>query len=142
MSRFPVCLGLAAFVIAGLANTSALAQKKKLEVTKLASGSVADEELRKDAPEVITSAKGLAKVWHAWKIEGKMPKIDFNKVLVVAVYGAGSRLNLAGATLDEKGNLQVLGMGTLDLAPGFRYVLGTVSKEGIKTVNGKNLPAE
>src|SRR5262245_26899242 len=141
MLRFLSCIALAGLVCA-LANPTAWAQKKKLDVGKVASGSVADEELRKDAPEVITSAKGLAKVWNLWKIEGKMPKIDFDKVLVVAVYGAGSKLNLAGATLDEKGNLQVLGMGTLDLAPGFRYALGTVSKEGVKTVNGKKLPAE
>src|SRR2546428_7849376 len=123
MLRFATCLGASALVIGALANPCAFAQKK-MDVAKLASGSVANEELRKDAPEVITSAKGLAKVWNAWRIEGKMPKVDFDKVLVVAVYSAGSKLNLAGATLDEKGNLQVLGMGTLDLAPGFRYVLG------------------
>jgi ribosomal protein S12 len=49
---------------------------------------------------------------------------------------------MAGATLDEKGNLIVLGFGTRDLRPGFRYVLGTVRKDAVKTVNGKALPKE
>jgi hypothetical protein len=53
----------------------------------------------------------------------------------------GSKLRLS-ATLDDKGNLEVLGMATSDLRPGFRYVIATVSREGIKTVNGKMLPKE
>jgi hypothetical protein len=28
------------------------------------------------------------------------------------------------------------------LRPGFRYVIATVPKEGVKTVNGKELPKE
>jgi hypothetical protein len=34
------------------------------------------------------------------------------------------------------------GFGTKDLRPGFRYVLGVVPREGVKTVNGKDLPKE
>ena len=130
-------------VFVGVLGTSqALAQKMKVLVNNISSGSVADEALMKGAPQVITSAKGLEKVWKAWRIDDKMPKIDFDKLIVVGVYSVGSKLNLAGATIDEKGNLDVLGMGTLDIAPGFRFVLGTVSKEGVKTVNGKQLPKE
>ena len=33
----------------------------------------------------------------------------------------------------------MLGAATSDLAPGFRYVIATVSREGVKTVNGKEL---
>jgi hypothetical protein len=33
-------------------------------------------------------------------------------------------------------------MATRDLRPGFRYVIATVSREGVKTVNGKQLPKE
>ena len=71
-----------------------------------------------------------------------MPKVDFTKEIVVAVYSSGSKLNIAGASLDDKGDLTVLGFGTRDLRPGFRYVLGTVSKDGVKTVNKKELPKE
>jgi len=140
MVRLFGCVVLAGFVLAATSGPAAAQEKKKVEVTKTWSGSVADEKAMK--PEVITSAKGLEAVWKAWKAEGDVPKVDFDKNIVVAVYNSGSKLNLAGATLDDKGDLQVLGMGTRDLAPGFRYVLGVVSKEGIKTVNKKELPKE
>jgi hypothetical protein len=44
--------------------------------------------------------------------------------------------------LDDKGNLSLLSMATLDLRPGFRYVIATVSREGVKTIEGKPLPME
>jgi hypothetical protein len=111
-----------------------------VEVGMKWNGSVEDEKALK--PDVITSAKGLAAVWKAWKVAGDVPKVDFDKDIVVAVYSVGSQLNMAGASLDEKGNLDVLGFGTRDIQPGFRYVLGVVSKEGVKTVSGKELPKE
>jgi hypothetical protein len=140
MFRLLVVAVVAAFVVAAVAPSQALAQKKKVEITKKWSGSVADEKAIK--PEVITSAKTLEAVWKAWKIEGDVPKIDFTKDIIVAVYSVGSKLNIAGANLDEKGNLDVLGFGTSDFGPGFRYVLGVVSREGVKTVNKKELPKE
>ncbi|PWT87712.1 MAG: hypothetical protein C5B56_09960 [Proteobacteria bacterium] len=129
---FVSCLVLAA------GPSMVLAQKKKIEVTKTWSGSVDDEKAKK--PDAITSAKGLEAVWKEWKIAGDVPKVDFTKDMVVAVYSVGSKLNLGGANLDDKGNLDVLGFGTRDIRPGFRYVLGVVSREGIKTVNKKALP--
>jgi len=64
--------------------------------------------------------------------------VDFSKQLVVLISTRGSRLRF-GATLDGNGNLQVWGMATRDLRPGFRYVIAVVSREGVKTVNGKEL---
>ncbi len=132
-----LCVG---FVFAAVSVQDAAAQKKKVEVGMKWSGSVDDEKALK--PDAIVSAKGLEAVWKAWKVEGDLPKVDFDKNIVVAVYSVGSKLNMAGANLDEKGNLDVLGFGTRDLRPGFRYVLGVVSKDGVKTVNGKALPKE
>jgi hypothetical protein len=140
MSRLLACAVMAGFLVAAVATPEALAQKKKVEITKKWSGSVEDEKAMK--PECITSAKGLEAVWKAWKVAGEVPKVDFDKNLVVAVYSSGSRLNMAGANLDDKGNLEVLGFGTRDIRPGFRYVLGVVSREGVKTVNNKELPKE
>jgi hypothetical protein len=130
---------LAGLVLAAAAPDAA-AQKKKVEITKKWSGSVEDEKALK--PESITGAKGLEAVWKAWKIEGDVPKVDFTKDIVVAVYSVGSKLNMAGANLDDNGDLTVLGFGTRDIRPGFRYVLGIVSREGVKTVNKKSLPKE
>ena len=139
MSRWLVCAVLAGLAFAAVAPPAA-AQKKKVEITKKWSGSVEDEKAIK--PECITSAKGLEAVWKAWKIEGDVPKVDFTKDIVVAVYSVGSKLNMAGASLDDNGDLTVLGLGTRDIRPGFRYVLGVVSREGVKTVNKKDLPKE
>ena len=49
---------------------------------------------------------------------------------------------MAGANLDDNGDLTVLGLGTRDIGPGFRYVLGVVSRKGVKTVNKKEVPKE
>jgi hypothetical protein len=139
MFRLLVCAVLAGFAFAVVAPRAA-AKLKKVEITKKWSGSVEDEKAIK--PECITSTKGLEAVWKAWKIDGEVPKIDFTKDIVVAVYSPGSKLNMAGANLDDTGDLAVLGFGTRDIRPGFRYVLGVVSKEGVKTVNRKALPKE
>jgi hypothetical protein len=101
-------------------------------------GSVDDEKLRKEAPEggVIVDAKTFEKVVKAWKVAAKAGSVDFDKELVLFATTPGSRLNLS-ATLDEKGNLRPLGFGTADFGPGFRYVLISVPKKGVKTVDGK-----
>lgn len=133
----------AACLVGAAAAPSADAQKKtrkKIEITRKYSGSVENAKLAK--PDAIVSEKSLAAVWKAWGAEGAVPNVDFEKFIVVGVYSVGSRLNLAGANLDEKGNLTVLGFGTRDIRPGFRYVLGVVPREGIKTVNGQKLPKD
>jgi hypothetical protein len=138
MLRLFVCVLLAGFVFAVITPSRAEAQKKKVAITKTWSGSVDDEKAKK--PDAITSAKGLEAVWKEWKAQGDVPKVDFTKDIVVAVYSVGSKLNMAGANPNDQGNLDVIGIGTRDVRPGFRYVLGVVSKEGIKTVNKKALP--
>jgi hypothetical protein len=139
MFRSLACAALAGVAFAAVAP-EASAQKKKVEITMKWSGSVEDEKAIK--PEFIASAKGLEAVWKAWKIDGDVPKVDFTKDIVVAVYSVGSKLNISGANLDANGDLTVLGFGTRDIRPGFRYVLGVVSREGVKTVNKKELPKE
>jgi hypothetical protein len=134
-------VGLVALVLVGLVAPAVHAQKKPVKMTHTWAGAVEDENLRKGAPECVTSKKGLEKLWKAWKVRDKMPDVDFGKEIVVIGTTSGSKLRLA-ANLDAKGNLQVLGLGTRDLVPGFRYVMGTVSKAGVKTVNGKELPKE
>lgn len=138
MYRLFVCAFVVAMVVMAVTPMGAFAQKKKVEITKKWDGSVDDEKAIK--PEAINSTQGLEAVWKAWKIAGDVPKVDFTKDIVVAVYSVGSKLNMAGANLDDKGNLDVLGLGTRDIRPGFRYVLGVVSRDGVKTVNKKALP--
>ena len=115
-------------------------KRKSVKPLKQWSGSVDDLSLRKAAPEFILSTREIEKLWQAWKVPGPVPQVDFSKELVLVATTRGSRLRLA-ATLDGKGNLQVGGVATRDLRPGFRYVITVVNREGVKTVNGKKLAA-
>jgi hypothetical protein len=133
--------GLAAVAVA-LILTPALvaADAKELKPVEKWSGSVDDEKLLKDAPDngVINDAKTFEKVWTSWKIGEKMPKLDFDKVIVVFSTTSGSRIS-AKPMLDDKGDLKFLGIATRDLKPGFRYDMQVVEKAGVKTVNGKEI---
>ena len=133
--------GVFAIVLAALLTSTAFAEKTKVKITKEWKGSVTDEKLLKDAPACIADAKSLEKLWKAWKIEDKMPEVDFTKEIVVISTTSGSKLSIF-ANLDDKGNLEVGGLGTRDFGEGFRYVIATVPREGVKTINGKDLPSE
>jgi len=119
----------------------ATAAEKAIEPTMSWKGSVADRELLGKPPVVITSAEAWQALWTGWKLEGESPKVDFEKELVVVQTTVGGLLNLI-VKLDDGGDLKVLGLATRDLRPGFRYVLATVPRVGIKTVNGLELPKE
>jgi hypothetical protein len=138
-NRRLICLS--GLILLVLFATDVQAGKKPVKFLQSWKGSVVDETQQQVAPEVIANTKILEKVWKAWKIEEKMPKIDFAKEIVVLATTRGSRLNLT-ANLDDAGNLEVVGMHTLDLADGFRYVIAAVSRDGVKTVNKKELPQD
>lgn len=138
MHRNQWLIGLVALAVAMLIAPLAYADKKPVKPNKQWSGSVADEALLKDPPTYITTAEALEKLWKDWKIAGKRPKVDFSKEIVVVTTSRGSALSLQAA-LDETGDLSVNGLGTMDIRPGFRYVIATISREGVKTVNGKEL---
>jgi hypothetical protein len=138
-NRLTCLLGLAALALAAAHAPADGPQRKQLKPSKEFTGSVADEGLMKQAPSVITSAKELEALWKSWGLESKAPEVDFTKDLVVSAVTRGSRLRLM-ANLEDGGNLQVGGLSTRDLRPGFRYVLAVVSREGVKKVNGKALP--
>ena len=127
--------GLLTLTFAGLALAG------PLKPTKLWKGSVADEKLAQQKPEngVVTNSKDFEKLVKAWTVADKVPEVDFDKELILVDTTVGSLLNLS-ATLDDKGDLKAIGIGTRDFLPGFRYVLISVPKEGVKTVNGKPLP--
>ena len=124
------------FVMIALVSTANAQDRKPLETLKEWRGDNPNEGLTKDSPKFITNAKDLEKLWKAWDIKEKVAEIDFSKEILLVETTRGSRLNLK-ATLDEKGDVQSLGLATRDLRPGFRYVMITVNKAGIKTIAGK-----
>jgi membrane-bound inhibitor of C-type lysozyme len=131
-------------IIMGLLLASALplqagpVKGKPVKLLQQWMGSVDDLSLMKGMPKVITSAEELERLWQAWRVPDPLPKVDFSKNLVVVATTRGSMLRLT-PTLDDKGNLQVMGIATKDLRPGFRYVIAILSREGVKTVDGKEL---
>jgi hypothetical protein len=112
-----------------------------LKPTNTWKGSVDDRKLAKEMPEngVITNAKDFEKLVKAWNVAEKVPEVNFDKEIVVVAKTDGSILNL-NPVLNEKGDLKTAGFASQDLVPGFRYVIVSVPKEGVKTVNGKELP--
>ena len=135
---------VAAFAAVALASLAGADEPKKddRKATVDIFASHEDEKLQKQAPEsgVIVSQKGWEKLAKAWGIKDA-PKVDFDKEILVVATTVGSRLNLS-PKVDDKGDLKVLAIATRDLRPGFRYAIKSVSKEGVKTVNGKPLPKE
>jgi hypothetical protein len=115
---------------------------QKLKPVHQWSGSIDDLELQKLSPQsgYLADAKKFAELWKAWKVGEKMPEIDFKKQLVLVATTRGSRLNMT-PRLDDKGDLRVLAIATRDLRPGFRYQIAVVDRAGVKTINGKELPA-
>jgi hypothetical protein len=128
-----ICLAM----FAGLA----IAAGTPVKATNTWSGSVADVELQKLQPEnsVLASAEEFAKLVKAWKVAEKPPAVDFAKELALVATTSGSRISL-NASLDEQGDLKAIGLSTRDFGPGFRYVIITVPRANVKTVNGKPLP--
>jgi hypothetical protein len=136
-----MCKWLSLAAVMSLAAGAAGAAPTPLKATDAWMGSIDDEKLAKEMPEngVITNAKDFEKLVKAWKVADKVPDVNFDKEIVLVGTTEGSKLTL-NASLDEKGDLKVLGAATRDLRPGFRYVIISVPKEGVKTVNGKDLP--
>ena len=132
-------LSLAAVLFLAVAGFAA--DPMPLKPTNTWTGSVEDKKLAKEMPEngVITNAKDFEKLVKAWNVAEKVPEVNFDKEIVIVATTEGSVLKLNPA-LDEKGDLNALGFASRDLRPGFRYVIVSVPKEGVKTVNGKELP--
>lgn len=128
------------FVLILLWPAFASAQAQKVMPAKTWKGTVADEALEKAAPKVVVGQKALDALWESWGQTEKAPKVDFEKEIVVLTTSRGSVVNLI-VTRKEK-DLSVSSFFTRDLHPGFRFVMGSVPREGIATVNGVALPKE
>lgn len=131
---------LTLLVVMLVTSAAFAADPQPVKATNTWMGANDDEALAKELPEngVIVNSKDFEKLIKAWKVAEKTPEVDFDKELVLVATTRGSRLSLS-ARLDDKGDLKALGLATRDLRPGFRYVIISVPKAGVKTVNGKEL---
>jgi hypothetical protein len=135
-----VLLGILLSALSSCAQTPPV-RREPVKLIQEWSGSVADESLITNASPVIVSDLKLKQLWQAWSLTNAIPTVDFTRQLVVVTTSRGSRLRLM-PSLDEHGDLHLVGLGTRDLRPGFRYVIATISRDGVKTANGLALPRE
>jgi hypothetical protein len=100
-------------------------------------------EQQKEGPKrnYIVSEKELTRVWKAWKVKDEMPKVDFDKQLVLVVTSRSSGLGLT-PRLEENGDLKVIAFATADLRPDYAFQFGLIPREGIKTIEGKAIEKE
>ena len=93
---------------------------------------------------VITNSKAWTKLWKAWSGDKPVPKVDFEKymLLVVAAPAANNVIDITEVVVTEKGDLRYAGGITQAGGPGFVYYICKIKREGIKTFKGKDLPKE
>ena len=113
----------------------------KIVAVATINGSVANEGLMIEAPSLITDMPALRELWTRWAITEPLPEVNFAQQIVVISTTRGSILQQY-LTLDAQGNLNVNESTTKDLQPGFRYVIATVNRHGIISVQGTKLPSE
>ena len=137
MLRRSLALLVALSLVAGL---TAADKPKPIKPSKSFTGRI-DKDQQKEGPAngVIANAKDLEKLWKAWKIKDEMPKVDFDKELVLVVTSSTSGLR-ASATLDDKGDVKVLSLATRDIRDDFAFNILVISRTGVKTINGKDIP--
>lgn len=106
------------------------------------SGEKKDSEAWRQAPldMVVAGPKAWEKLWQAWQFAKELPKVDFEKDLILVVACAGpNSIRIDNLTLSEKGNLTLDWSHPDDGGPGFRYLILRVRRSGIKTVSGKEM---
>jgi hypothetical protein len=104
-----------------------------------------DNDLLKQAPKegVIADAKAWTKLWKTWGGDKEAPKVDFEKELVLVAAGPGPNIiKVEDLKLDDKGDLKFKWSITERGGDGFVAKFLKVSRQGVKTVNGKALPKE
>ena len=92
---------------------------------------------------VIANPKAWAKLWKTWGGDQEVPKVDFEKELVLVAAGPGPNIIMVNdLTLNDKGDLAFRWSITERAGPGITAKFLKVSREGVKTVNGKALSKE
>jgi hypothetical protein len=122
-------------------DPSPRAELKAEKPTVSLSGDIRDERLLQEVPAngVIVSPKRWEALAKAWSIKDP-PSVDFTKNVLVVGTWRGTTFDITPVVTN--GDLTIAAKGTKDLAPGFRWRIVSVKREGIKTAQGKELPRE
>ena len=104
-----------------------------------------DNDAWKEAPKngVVAGPKAWAKLWKAWHGDAEVPKVDFEKEIILVAAGPGPNILKVGELKrSDKGNLKFEWSITERGGDGFVATIVKVKREGVKTVNGEPLPKE
>jgi len=97
-----------------------------------------ESSLKKKAPArgYLATQEDLDKLWAAWKITGKSPKVDFKTRLVLVRTCNCSHISIT-PLLNERGDLHAQVTVTKDITEDAAYVLVLIPRRGIRSVEGK-----
>ena len=87
----------------------------------------------------LTNQDAFEKLFDAWGLKEKPPKIDFKKQIVFVQTSDGPNLPKAFYTLDAAGKLTAEFKQTEKGGPGFGYSIDVLDRTGIKSYQGKPL---
>lgn len=106
-------------------------------------GRVSNLQILELAPEsgFIADEAALERIWKEWNPAEKQPEVDFKKDLLIVVTAMGPNNLFAKMTLDDKGDLKVVPGSTKKAGPGFSFAMLKIPRAGVKSVNGKPVPA-
>ena len=126
-------------VPAVLLQSAFLSAAEPVNTTGRWDGVVRDRSLQTAAPTngLVTDWPSWKSLWKTWRPNQELPKVDFDKEVVIVGVVTGPNRVLLRPTLSEGGDLRFVVAGTEMAGPGFGYALVKVGREGVKTVNGK-----
>jgi hypothetical protein len=117
---------------------------RRIKIEKVWGGEI-KLELQRQAPPngFIANEEAWAKLWRAYRGNDELPKIDFDKKMVLVEVGRDPNqlgFDPEGLILNEEGDLKASFISTV---VGYinpktcRYMFLLISREGVKSVNGK-----
>ncbi len=119
-----------------LADAPPARAETPLKATKEYKGRISNELAMLAKDGYVAGPKAWAKLWKEWKIEGKLPAIDWKNEMVLVATAGGSGMGLSAA-LTDKGDLKAQVIATADIRPDSAFQIIVVPSKGVKTINGK-----
>jgi hypothetical protein len=95
--------------------------------------------------KVISNAKAFEERWKARRPKEEAPAVNFADYFAVELIQPGGDYTLLGLLLDERGKATLHGVGVqqaVDVPKGYGYTIAIFPRKGVKTVDGRDLPAD
>jgi len=126
-------------VEAGGAGASPAQVKVPLEQTWSGSNLPLDVQAAAPPGLYVAEQAGWERLWRAWRGGEALPKVDFDRELILVCTTVSPNSCGVNPTLDEEGDLKVDPAGTLIAsdAKTFNYQIGLIDRTGVKSIAGR-----